>query len=55
MSTRFPARCFGEKTISIMLAHRLVLAGAGDTDAERRVMEEILKRVEVPVEDWKKK
>ena len=38
-----------------VLAHRLVLAGAGDTDAERRVMEEILKRVEVPVEDWKKK
>ena len=37
-----------------VLAHRLVLAGAGDTDAERRVMEEILKRVEVPVEDWKK-
>ena len=38
-----------------VLAHRLVLAGASDTDAERRVMEEILKRVEVPVEDWKKK
>lgn len=38
-----------------VLAHRLVLAGAGDTDAERRIMEEILKRVEVPVEDWKKK
>ena len=38
-----------------VLAHRLVQAGAGDTDAERRVMEEILKRVEVPVEDWKKK
>lgn len=38
-----------------VLSHRLVLSGAGDSGAERRIMERILNRVNVPVEDWKKR
>ncbi len=35
-----------------VLAHRLILSGGGGTGEERKVMEEILSRVEVPVEVW---
>lgn len=38
-----------------VLSHRLVLSGASDAGAERRVVERILGRVTVPVEDWKKR
>ena len=38
-----------------VLSHRLVLSGAADTGEERRVMQKILDRVTVPVEDWERR
>lgn len=38
-----------------VLSHRLVLSGAADTGEERRIMQKILDRIPVPVEDWERR